>query len=187
MGRRSKIDMFGLVERVLGLYQRDKKTIREIASILKKDGFDVSGAAIHRTLKSNEETALKMRKAAEEAQVLLAEVRNNPGTDIVEVCQQMMANHLLEYIRDIDSADITFKSTSDMMKALTNISYAQANTGRLRMEFSAGVSAAKAAMEGKLTELLEEEYPDVLRQLLDALDRIEIKRQDIARARKSLQ
>ncbi|MFV0261378.1 MAG: phage protein Gp27 family protein [Kluyvera sp.] len=185
MGRRSKVDMFGLVERVLGLYQRDKKTIKEIAAVLKEDGFDVSFSAIQRTLKSNQEIALQMRKAAEETKILLAEVKDNPGTDLVEVSQQIMANKLLEVIKSVD--DLQFEKASDLVEALASLSRAQVNTGRLRLEFTAGVTAAKSAIEDKLTELLQGNYPELLRQLLDALDQIEITKQDITRAKKSVQ
>lgn len=184
MGRRSKVDMFGLVERVLGLYQRDKKTIKEIAAELQADGFDVSFSAIQRTLKSNAEIALQMRKAAEETKVLLAEVQDNPGTDLVEVAQQIMANKMLDVIKSVD--DLQFDKASDLVEALASLSRAQVNTGRLRLEFTAGVTAAKVAMESKLTELLTDKYPDLLRQLLDALDDIEITKQDISRAKKSV-
>lgn len=184
MGRRSKIDMFGLVERVLGLYQRDKKSIRQIADILKDDGYDISASSIKRTLKSNKEIALQMRQAAEETKVLLAEVRDNPGTDLVEVSQQILANKLLNFIKDVD--DLSFEKSGDLVEALASLSRAQVNTGRLRLEFTAGVTAAKAAFEGKLTELLEADYPELLRQLVEALDQIEVTKQDIARAKKHL-
>ncbi|MGQ3662065.1 phage protein Gp27 family protein [Citrobacter braakii] len=184
MARRSKIDMFGLVERVLGLYQRDKKTIKEIAAELKADGFDVSYGAVQRTIKSNEEIALQMRRAAEDTKLLLAEARDNPGTDLVEVGQQILATKLLEVIKSVD--DLHFEDAGDLVEALASLSRAQVNVGRLRLEFSTGVDAAKAAIENKLTELLADDYPDLLRQLLDALAGIEITKQDLQRAKKSL-
>lgn len=187
MGRRSKCDAYGLVEHVLGLYQRDKKTIKQIAKILQAEGYRISNSAVQRTIKSNEDTVLELRKAKQEAEVLLAEVRDNPGTDITEVGLQLLANRIVSHIKSLNLDDIEFKDTGDLIRAISNISYAQANTGRLRLEFTAGVTAAKVVIEDKLTELLREDYPDLLRQLLDALDDIDISRQEVTRGKKSVQ
>ncbi|MFV0262034.1 MAG: phage protein Gp27 family protein [Kluyvera sp.] len=184
MARRSKIDMFGLVERVLGLYQRDKMTMREITDTLKGEGFDVSFGAVQRTIKSNEDIALQMRRATEDTKLLLTEARNNPGTDLVEVGQQILATKLLDVIKSVD--DLQFDKAGDLVEALASLSRAQVNVGRLRLEFSSGVDAAKSAIEQKLTELLADDYPDLLRQLLDALAGIEITKQDLQRAKKSI-
>lgn len=187
MGRRSKCDTYGLVEHVIGLYQRDKKTIKQIEKILQAEGFKISKSAVGRIIKDNKDTVLEMRKAKQDAEILLAEVRDNPGTDIIEVGQQLLAHRIVNYIRSVELDDIEFKDTGDLIRAISNISYAQANTGRLRLEFTAGVAAAKTAIEAKLTELLQSAYPTLLRELLDALDEIEITKQDLARAKKSLQ
>jgi hypothetical protein len=187
MGRRSKCDADGLVEHVIGLYQRDKKTMKQITEILQAEGYTISKSSVHRVIKGNKETVLELRKAKQDAEILLAEVRDNPGTDLIEVGQQLLANRIVNHIKELELDDIEFKDTGDLIRALTNISYAQANTGRLRLEFTAGVAAAKTAIEGKLTELLNDGYPDLLRQLLDALDAIEITKQDLNRAKKSLQ
>lgn len=187
MGRRSKCDTYGLVEHVIGLYQRDKKTIKQIKEILQAEGFRISKSSVGRIIKKNQDTALEMRQAAEDAKVLLAEVRNNPGTDIIEVSQQILANHVLNYLKSLDINDIEFKDTGDLIRAISNISYAQANTGRLRLEFTAGVEAARAAIEEKLTERLQSDYPALLRELLNALDAIDVTKQDLNRVKKSLQ
>ena len=61
MPRRSKIEVYNLLERVIDLYENRKLSIREIENILQKDGYSVSRSAIHRSLKNYNELAAQYK------------------------------------------------------------------------------------------------------------------------------
>lgn len=180
---RSKIELQGLVERVLHMYSTEKLSLNEITAILKTEGFDISRAGIHRSIKSAQQSADDLSRAAAEAQVLLDRVRDNPGTDLMEVALQLLASKMMATVQNVDSLD--FDDPGDLIESLSSLARAQTAVGRLRMEFDSGVKSAKIAVERELTSILENEFPELLARLLDALDKIEITKADISRAKKS--
>lgn len=173
MGRRSKVDLHGLLERIIEMFEREKMPIRDIEMVLREEGFNISRGAIHRSLKGNGEIALNYKRALGESRMLLDEIKDNPGTDILELTQQMLAQKLSEYVRSID--DLDFKNAGELIKAVSSISFAQVNVGRLKMEFQAGVEAAKKALESELKRILMEEDPATLLAVLEAIERVEVK------------
>ncbi|MNQ56335.1 hypothetical protein D3C85_704550 [compost metagenome] len=85
----------------------------------------------------------------------------------------MLGQKLSEYVRNIDGLE--FKDASDLIEAVSSISRAQVNVGRLKMEFQAGVKAAKKALEAELKRILMEEDPATLLAVLEAIERVEVK------------
>ncbi|TNI52955.1 hypothetical protein CF126_19585 [Aeromonas dhakensis] len=173
MARRSKVDLYGLLERIIEMFEREKMPIRDIELVLREEGFDISRAAIQRSLKKNEEVALNYKRALDESRMLLQEIQDNPGTDILELTQQMLGQKLSEYVRSID--ELEFKNAGELIESVASISRAQVNVGRLKMEFQAGVKAAKKALEAELKRILMEEDPATLLAVLDAIERTEVK------------
>ncbi|TNI15482.1 phage protein Gp27 family protein [Aeromonas veronii] len=173
MGRRSKVDLYGLLERVVDMFERQKMQIEEIAKVLQGEGFEISSSAIQRSLKSNQQVALKYRRALDESRLLLQEIQGNPGTEIMEMAQQMLAQRLAEYVSSID--ELSFKSAGELVDAVASISNAQVNVSRLKIEFERGVKTAKQALEAELKQLLMDEKPDTLLAVLDAIERVEVK------------
>lgn len=173
MARRSKVDLYGLLERIIEMFEREKMPIRDIELVLREEGFDISRAAIQRSLKKNEDVALNYKRALDESRMLLQEIQDNPGTDILELTQQMLGQKLSEYVRSID--ELEFKNAWELIESVASISRAQVNVGRLKMEFQAGVKAAKKALEAELKRILMEEDPATLLAVLDAIERTEVK------------
>lgn len=174
MASRSKVDLFGLLGRIVEMYEREKMTATDIALTLQGEGYDISRCAISRSLKKSEEVAVNFKRALDESRMLLEEIKDNPGTDILELTHQMLAQKLSEYVRDIDNLD--FEDPTKLFNAVASISHAQVGIGRLKMEFQAGVSAAKKALEAELKRILMEESPEVLLAVLDAIERVEVKK-----------
>lgn len=173
MARRSKVDLLGLLERVVEMFERDKMPIRDIEMVLREEGFDISAGSIQRSLKKNEDIAVNYKRALDESRMLLDEIKDNPGTDILELTQQMLGQKLSEYVRSIDGLE--FKDAGELIEAVASISRAQVNVGRLKMEFQAGVKAAKKALETELKRILMEEDPATLLAVLEAIERVEVK------------
>ena len=104
MSRRSKVDIYGLVEQVLALYE-EGKTIAEIEQILRSEGYDISRESIRRRIKSAKEVANIYKRSLEEAKVLLETVRDNPNTDVVEVTNSLLAHKLFEFAKSVEELD----------------------------------------------------------------------------------
>lgn len=140
MSRRSKVELYGLVERVVKLYE-EGKTLQEIEQILRSEGYDISREAIRRKLKSVREVAEVYRRSVEEAKVLLEEVRNNPNTDVVEVVTSLLAHHLMNFTKEIENID--FDDPMKFIEAVRKLSDAQVRVARLRLDYQRGFEAAK--------------------------------------------
>lgn len=169
MSRRSKVELYGLVERVVRLWE-EGKTLQEIEGILRSEGYDISREAIRRKLKSVKEVAEVYRKSVEEAKVLLEEVRNNPNTDVVEVVNTLLAHHLMNFIKSVESID--FDDPMKFIEAVRKLSDAQVRVARLRLDYQRGFEAAKKEiLEAVSAELSK--HPELKQKLIAIIDKIE--------------
>ncbi|MCG7551353.1 phage protein Gp27 family protein [Pseudoalteromonas sp. Of7M-16] len=169
MPPRPKLEMLGILERVIKMYAEDKMEIRAIETILKAEGYDVSKSAIQRSLKSYEEVAAQHRQVLDEAKLLMDTVKNTPNTDIFESVHSIMAGKMLGFAKSLDELD--FSNPEKFIASLADLSRAQVNIGRLRMEYEKGFAAAKKQFLRELAEELKTE-PDLLKKLRDIVKRI---------------
>ncbi|NOU49976.1 DUF3486 family protein [Pseudoalteromonas sp. JBTF-M23] len=172
MPPRPKLEMLGLLERVIRMYTEDKMEIRVIEQVLKAEGFDVSKSSIQRSLKSYEEVAAQHQQVLDEAKLLMETVKNTPNTDIFESVNSIMAGKFLEFAKSMDGLDFT--SPEKFIASLADLSRAQANLGRLRMEYEKGFEAAKSKFLKELAGQLKSE-PELLQKLREIVSRISAK------------
>jgi len=144
MGRRSKADLYDLVDRILELYTRDKLTIKEIAEQLKTEGIDISREAVRRSLKSSRELAADLTKTIDEARVMMDVVRNNPNTDVAEAIVTRLGGLLLRETQEIDA--LQFEDSGETVLAAARLTQAQVKLGSLRLKYQNGFEAAKKAV-----------------------------------------
>ena len=163
MGRRSKADLFDVVDRILELYTRDKLTIQQIADRLQAEGVDMSRGAVQRSLKTSKEIAAELRNTMEEARVMMDAVRDNPNTDIAEAVVTRFAGLLLTEAKEIDSLE--FDDPGDAILAAGRLANAQAKLGSVRMKYQNGFEAAKKAVLEALKRELRANNPDILERL----------------------
>ncbi|TQF71783.1 phage protein Gp27 family protein [Pseudoalteromonas luteoviolacea] len=169
MPPRPKLEMLGILERVIKMYTEDKMEIRTIETILNAEGYDVSKSAIQRSLKSYEEVAAQHQLVLEEAKLLMDKVKNTPNTDIFEAVQSIMAGKMLGFAKSLD--DLDFSNPEKFIASLADLSRAQVNIGRLRMEYEKGFAAAKKQFLRELAEQLKAE-PDLLKKLRDIVKQL---------------
>lgn len=172
MGRRSKAESLGIVERIIDLYTRDKLKSDDIAKELEKEGIKLSSRSIRRTIRTNKEAAVQLRKAQEETEILLDSIKDTAGTDLVDAANQLVARKLVDYIKDLD--DLDFDDPKDLFSALSAVTSGTVGIGRLKMEFTRGVKAAKADLKKELTKMLAESDPELLIRLVDAIESIDV-------------
>jgi len=169
MSRRSKVDLYGLLDRVIYLYEQEKRSIAEIEQILRAEGYDISRESIRRKIKSSREIAEVYRKSLEEAKVLIDAVRSNPNTDVIEVTSSLLAHKLFEFSKTIEELD--FQSAEEFIKAVQRLADAQVKVARLRLDYQKGFEAAKKEIIQALSVELAKE-PELLRKLKDIINNI---------------
>lgn len=171
MGRRSKIDLLGLSERVIHLYTIEHKTLEQIETILRDEDFDVSREAVRRVVKDSREIASQYQAALCETKVLIDTVRENPNTDVIEATTAILTQHLFAYIKSIE--DFDFKDPGEVVSAVNHMAEAQTRIAKLRLTFQKGVENAKKAILAALrTEL--KDHQDILERLALIVGGIEV-------------
>lgn len=171
MGRRSKADIYDVVDRILILYARDKMTIQEIADKLQGEGIDIGREAVRRSLKTSKDIAADLRRTMEEARVMIDVVRDNPNTDIEEAVTTRFAGLLLREMQEID--EIQFDDPGEAALAIGRIANAKAKLGSVRMKYQNGFEAAKKSIMDTLRRELKAEHPDILERLVMLVSAIE--------------
>jgi len=161
MSRRSKVDLYGLLDRIIRLYEDEKKTIADIEAILRAEGYDISRESIRRKLKSSKEIAEVYRKSIEEAQILIDAVRNNPNTDVIEVTLSLLAHKLFEFTKTVEELD--FQDADEFIKAVVKVA-------RLRLD-QKGFEAAKKEILRMLSLELSKDH-ELLKKLTDIINRV---------------
>lgn len=162
MGRRSKADLYDLVDRILELYTRDKLNIREIEAKLQAEGFEISREAIRRSLKSSREIAADLQNTIAEARVMIDTVRANPNTDVAEAVVTRLGGLLLRESQNIDALE--FATPGETVLAAGRLANAQAKLASVRMKYQDGFEAAKRAVIDALKVELSSD-PDLAQRL----------------------
>lgn len=174
MAPRSKVELLGLLDRVIEMYSVDKMTLTDIEQVLKDDGYDVSRSAVHRVIRSNQELIEEQRLAQEQAELFISEFRDSPNTDISELNLQIMQRYMFKVLREVDFGPEAFKDPTKLANLVARLSDAQVNLDRLKVEFRKGVDAAKAEFERQLTDILKAEHPELLLNLVEIIQKLRI-------------
>lgn len=147
MPRRSKIRLHDLLERVVYLYNNEKKTIKEIESILRSEGYDISKSSIHRALKSYEELAEEYKRTAEETKILIDELRKTPASYTMEAILTMLANKVFQFVRTVENLE--FEEPEELVRAMNRLAYAIEKMQRYREELEAKLKTVEAEARKK--------------------------------------
>jgi len=101
--RRSKVELQGLVDRIVTMYVNLGMRQQDIADKLTKQGFEVSKGAVCRTLKSHRETLKDLKEKQAWAETLVAATEKTPRLDIADAGLQIVAMKLLEEVSNIEN------------------------------------------------------------------------------------
>lgn len=132
MPPRPKATLYDIVERIIHMYHKEKKQIREIESILKAEGYHISRSSIHRTLKGYNDVAKELLEIKEEVKALMESVKENPATDTLEIIVSLVSTRLMKFIKDIEGFD--FDDPSDLIQSIYKLATAAEKLQRYREE-----------------------------------------------------
>jgi len=156
MPRRKKAQLYDLINRIVYLYETEKKSFKEIESILRAEGYDISKSAIHRAYKSYAETAEEFKKIYEETKALIDTLKENPATDVMEGIATILANRLFKFVKDIEAMD--FEAPEELILSVQRLSKTLSDLQKIReeREKKALEVLEKGAQEGKVdAEIIE--------------------------------
>jgi predicted DNA-binding protein YlxM (UPF0122 family) len=163
MASRPKAELLNIVERIVKLYEVDKKSLDDITQILKSENIDISRSSIHRTIKKNKTLAEQYKKAMSQAEILIKAVQDSPNTDILETASTLFINHLFEFARSIDN--INFDDPIQFSEVLSRITRAHVSLSKIRLDFRKGFNAAKEAILKELGQELKNQ-PEIMKKIV---------------------
>lgn len=169
MAKRTKIDLQGLSERIIEMWDRDKMTLTDITTVLVEEGWDVNRTSVYREVNKWKDFVSEQKEQDRFAEMFLAEFKDRPNTDIGEMSIQVLMRKIFASLQDLEVDTSSFKDASQLIGAVARLSDAQVNLDRLKTEFQKGVQAAKELFEDELRDVLEEHHPELLLKLIDII------------------
>ncbi|MBD5406304.1 MAG: DUF3486 family protein [Treponema sp.] len=136
MPKRNKIEMQGLVERIVSMFYEEKRTQAEITEILKDEGWDVSKSGVGRTLLDYKSQMDAYRDAAKKAAMFAEELKDKPGVDVIESAVQVTAAKLMSEAMKFQ--DFSNLSTQEVIKSISSMASSQAAIAKVRLEYERG-------------------------------------------------
>lgn len=138
MPRRNKIELQGLVDRIVDMFYRDKMTQAEIAQQLKEEGYDVSKSGVGRALLDYAGQMKAYKEAAAEAAAIVRELRGESGLDLAETTSQLLQVKLLSAVKSVDTAELDDMELKDLFSAVRKNTQSQVQIARVKLEFERG-------------------------------------------------
>lgn len=136
MPKRNKIELQGLVERIVKMYYQDKMSQRDITEQLKAEGYDISKSGVGRTLVDQATQMKAYKDSAKKAVAIVNELGKTPGLNIAEASIQLVQAKLLEEVNKFE--DFSTISPEELLKAVARNSDAQTRIAKIKLEYERG-------------------------------------------------
>jgi hypothetical protein len=164
MPPRSKLEIKGLVDRAYDLFQHEKKTAKQIAEILTREGYVVSKSGVARALRKKKLDMKRFEEAMESAKAIVQATEGRPGTDIGEATLQLTLTKLLDELRCIE--DFRDMDSEQVVLAVARVSRSIAAVSRLKLDYEKGY---KAGLFRAVKELEGAKLPGVDGKIMDEI------------------
>ena len=174
MPRRSKIEMQGLVERIVDMFHLDKMSQRDIAEKLKEEGYDVSKSGVGRVLLDHAGQMKAYQAAAMEASAIAKGLKTESGLDMAEATSQIIQMKLLEAVKNIGSEELDEMDLDQLFSAVRKNAQSQVQIARVKLEYERGYNKglfrASEVVESEARKAgLTEENIDIIKRRILAL------------------
>ena len=162
MPRRNKIELQGLVERIVEMFHEQKMSQRDIADVLKDEGYDVSKSGVGRVLLNHAGQMKAYKEAAMEAAAIVKELKTQSGLDLAEATSQILQTKLLGAVKNVDIAELDDMELEKLFSAVHKNATNQVQIARVKLEYERGYNKGlfKAAevveAEGKKAGISDE-------------------------------
>jgi len=119
MPRRKKAELYDLIQRIIHMYEVEKKDFKTIASILRSEGYDISKSAIHRAYRDYKEFAKKYNEWWDKIEAIVKMTQDKPTTYMLSTVVTVLTQHIMEFVKDIDFME--FDNPNDLIKAVKDL------------------------------------------------------------------
>lgn len=172
MPRRNKIEMQGLVDRIVDMFHRDRMSQREIADILKDEGYDVSKSGVGRVLLDHAGQMKAYRQAAMEATAIVKELKTQSGLDMAEATSQLIQMKLLDAVKNVGAEELDDMELDKLFAAVEKNARSQVQIARVKLEYERGYNkglfraSEVVESEARKAGLTEESIDTIKRRIL---------------------
>lgn len=138
MPRRNKVELQGLVDRIVEMFYKQNLSQREIADMLKAEGYDVSKSGVGRALVDYAGQMKAYKEAAMEAANMVKELKSESGLDLAETTSQLLQVKLLSAVKDVDVEELDEMKLNDLFSAIHKNTLSQVQIARVKLEYERG-------------------------------------------------
>lgn len=168
--RRTKVELMGLVERVIAMYE-EGCTLDKIEETLRSEGYDISRESIRLTLKKNKAIAKDLEKARQETKLLIDTIRSSPGADVNEATVDFLIAKAFDFVKKIEEA--SFEDLPEVAKFLRDLTRTKTDLVKLRMNYQQVYTRAKDDFMAELKKVIYDKNPDLYEQLFEIASHME--------------
>jgi len=119
MPHRKKAQLYDLIALIVHLYEKEGKNFREIESILRAKGYDISKSAIHRAYRDYKEFAKRYNEWWDKIEAVVKMTQDKPTTYMLSTVVTVLTQHVMEFVKDIDFME--FDDPNDLIKAVKDL------------------------------------------------------------------
>jgi len=119
MAKRKKAELYDIIQRIVYLYEEEKKDFRTIASILRAEGYDISRSAIHRAYRDYKELAKAYNEWWDKIEILVKQTQDKPTSFMLSALVSILTQHVLDFVKDINF--IEFEEPGELIKAVKDL------------------------------------------------------------------
>jgi len=138
MPQRSKIELQGLVDKVVYMYINQGKRQQDIAEELSKQGFQISKGGVNRVIKNHAKQLKDLKEKQNWAESLIAATNKTPRLSIADAGLQIASMKLLEDISEMGIEDMQEIDTEKKIALLTKVSRAIGLAANVELNFERG-------------------------------------------------
>jgi hypothetical protein len=119
MPKRKKAELYDIIQRIVYLYEEEKKDFRTIASLLRSEGYDISRSTIHRAYRDYKELAKRYNEWWDKIKILVEQTQNKPTSFMLSALVSILTQHVLEFVKDIEFME--FEEPGELIKAVKEL------------------------------------------------------------------
>lgn len=120
MARRKKAQLYDIIQRIIYLYENEKKDFKTIESILRTEGYDISKTAIYRAYKDYSQTAKEYEEWRKKVEILVEQTQNKPNSLMLASLVALLTQKVVEFTKDIDRFE--FEEPEQLISAVHKLS-----------------------------------------------------------------
>jgi hypothetical protein len=120
MPKRKKAQLYDIIQKIVYLYENERKDFKTIESILRTEGYDISKTAIYRAYKDYSEVAAQYNEWWDKIEVLVQQTQNKPTSFMLSSLVAMLTQKVLEFTKDIDRFE--FEEPEQLITAVSKLS-----------------------------------------------------------------